>query len=383
MIRVLHFYKTYLPDTYGGIEQVISQIARGTERHGVVTQVLSLSSRPIENSVMIGSHLAKKAKLDVQIASTGMSFSVFGAFARMARDADIVHYHFPWPVMDLAHLAQRVRKPSVVTYHSDIVRQQRVLPLYRPLMHAFLDRVTRIVATSPNYLATSATLGRYAEKVDIIPIGIEDRKASAPGLVDKWRDRLGPAFFLFVGHARYYKGLDFLIEAAAMTGFPVAIAGVGELADKLAATVGARKLDNIHLLGEVSDDDKLALLDACLGFVFPSHLRSEAFGVALLEAARAGRPMISCELGTGTSFVNVDGETGIVIAPADAEALAAAMRRLWDDRTRARELGDMARQRYERLFTADTMGAAYAALYDRLLQAGGNGSAVAAAPVRA
>ena len=132
MIRVLHFYKTYLPDTYGGIEQVISQIARGTERHGVVTQVLSLSSRPIENSVMVGNHLAKKAKLDVQIASTGMSFSVFGAFARMARDADIVHYHFPWPVMDLAHLAQRVRKPSVVTYHSDIVRQQRVLPPLPP-----------------------------------------------------------------------------------------------------------------------------------------------------------------------------------------------------------------------------------------------------------
>jgi glycosyltransferase involved in cell wall biosynthesis len=332
---------------------------------------------------MIGNHLAQKAKLDVQIASTGMSFSVFGAFARMARNADIVHYHFPWPVMDIAHLAQRVRKPSVVTYHSDIVRQQRALPLYRPLMHAFLDRVTRIVATSPNYLATSRTLGRYADKIEIIPIGIDGEKTASPLLVAKWRHRLGPAFFLFVGNTRYYKGLDFLIEAAAATGFPVAIAGGGERTADLATTIAHRKLGNVQLLGEVGDDDKLALLEACLGFVFPSHLRSEAFGVALLEAAMIGRPMISCELGTGTSYVNIDGETGIVVPPANAEALAAAMRRLWEDRGLAMEMGGMARQRYERLFTADTMGAAYAGLYDRLLRAGGNGSAVAVAPVRA
>jgi len=384
MTRVLHFYKTYLPDTYGGIEQVISQIARTTEPYGVETRVLSLSARPEENSIMVGNHFAQKAKLDLHIASTGLSFSAIGMFARMARDADIIHYHFPWPMMDVAHLALRVQKPSVVTYHSDVVRQQRLLHLYRPLMLAFLNRVTRIVATSPNYLATSLTLGRFSDKIDIIPIGIDDKRAAAlPELIAKWRNRLGPTFFLFVGNTRYYKGLDFLIEAAAATGFPVAIAGGGERTGDLAAMIARRRLGNVHLLGKVDDADKLALLESCLGFVFPSHLRSEAFGVALLEAAMAGRPMISCELGTGTSYVNIDGETGLVVPPANAEALAAAMRRLWEDRRRASEMGDAARQRYEQLFTADAMGAAYAGLYQRLLQTGSSGSAVAAPPIRA
>ncbi len=47
-----------------------------------------------------------------------------GALARLARDVDVVHYHFPWPFMDLAHFMARVNKPTVVTYHSDIVRQK-------------------------------------------------------------------------------------------------------------------------------------------------------------------------------------------------------------------------------------------------------------------
>jgi rhamnosyl/mannosyltransferase len=79
-----------------------------------------------------------------------------------------------------------------------------------------------------------------------------------------------------------------------------------------------------------------------------------------------GKPMISCEIGTGTSFVNQHGKTGYVVQPDDPSALAEAMERLVADGEAAASLGTAARLRYEECFTAERMGNAYAALYKRL-----------------
>jgi rhamnosyl/mannosyltransferase len=205
-MRVLHFYRTYFPDTVGGIEQVINQLARGTAALGIETQVLSLSRERHAETIELDGHLAHSAKLDFQIASTGFSTSAFSRFSELARNVDVIHYHYPWPFMDLVHLATRVRKPTVVTYHSDIIRQKHLFKLYKPLKQRFLASVDRIVATSPNYLETSHVLDRYRDKATVIPIGLD--KASYPEppdeLVEQWRARVGDRFFLFVGMIRYY-----------------------------------------------------------------------------------------------------------------------------------------------------------------------------------
>src|SRR5690606_28184090 len=120
---------------------------------------------------------------------TGFSLSAFRDFAELARRADLIHYHFPWPFMDLVHFATRVDRPSVLTYHSDIVKQQGLLRLYRPLMHRFLGSVDRIVASSPTYVASSDVLPRYADKVSVIPFGL-DRASyppAPPETLEHWR----------------------------------------------------------------------------------------------------------------------------------------------------------------------------------------------------
>jgi len=370
-MRVLHFYKTFAPDSFGGTQSVIRDIARGTEPFGVETQVLSLSRNPDGNSVHVDGVWARKARLHLELASTGLSLSVLSVFKDMAQDADLIHYHFPWPMMDVIHFLSRTDKPTVVTYHSDIVKQRWLKAAYEPLMHRFLDSVNGIIATSPPYLETSPVLMRHRDKVTVIPIGTDDiaRRQFPEARRASWRNRLGPRFFVFIGALRYYKGLDFLLEAAAETGFPVAIIGTGRRSQQLADTIAARRLGNVHLLGEVSDDEKALLLDMAYGFVFPSHLRSEAFGVALLEAAASRLPLITCEIGTGTSYVNRAGETGLVVPPADPSALANAMRSLWADPVGTDRMGNNARRRYETLFTSKQMGAAHAALYARLLGA--------------
>lgn len=99
--------------------------------------------------------------------------------------------------MDVAHFLTRVRKPTVLTYHSDIVKQKTLLRLYSPLMHQFLKRVDRIVATSPNYVESSQTLQRYRDKVQVIPIGLDEATYTCPTdeKLAYWRKRVGERFF--------------------------------------------------------------------------------------------------------------------------------------------------------------------------------------------
>ncbi|QPN46802.1 glycosyltransferase family 4 protein [Priestia aryabhattai] len=370
MIKVLHFFKTYYPDSMGGIEQVIFQIAEGCRAEGIDSQVLYLSNRGAARNQPVANHLAHRAKLDLHLASTGFSLSALKDFTELARQADIVHYHFPWPYMDLVHFMARVNKPSVVSYHSDIVKQKWLLKLYQPLMHRFFQSVDRVVASSPNYAAHSPVLTRFKDKVSIIPYGLDRStypKASAQKLA-YWRARLGERFFLFVGALRYYKGLDYLLQAAKLNGLPVAIMGGGFLEGQLKQQAAELGLENVHFLGGLPDEDKAALLELCYGFVFPSHLRSESFGISLLEAAMYGKPLISCEMGSGTTFINLADQTGLVVPPRDATALAQAMQRLWDAPAMAQAMGAKALQRYEEVFTAPLMAASYAELYRSLLQ---------------
>ena len=369
-MRVLHFYRTSFPDTMGGIEQVINQIASGVTKLGVNVDVLSLTPDKVTRTIEINGYRAHRAKLNFEIASTGFSVSAFLRFSQLAKQADVIHYHFPWPFMDVVHFATRVKKPTVVTYHSDIIRQEQLLKLYRPLKHKFLGSMDHIVATSPNYLATSEVLARYANKVSVIPIGLdkESYPQVKPERLKYWREQIGSKFFLFVGLIRYYKGLHILLEAAQGTDYPIVIVGAGPIEQSLKQQASNLGLRNIHFLGYQSDEDKVALLTLCYSVVFPSHLRSEAFGVSLLEGAMYGKPMISSEIGTGTTYINIKDETGLVVPPSDPIALRQAMTYLWEHPEQAAEMGGRAEERYWRYFTAEQMAKSYTSLYTDLIK---------------
>jgi len=364
-LRVLHFFKTSIADGAGGTEHMIDTLARDTGRLGIEVDVLALSRNPVPATTDMGGYRLQRSQLSLEVASNGMSLSVIPRFAELARRADLVHYHFPWPFMDLVHFLTRVKKPSIVTYHTDIVRQKGLLRLYRPLMNRFLKDVTHIVATSPNYLETSEVLADFKSKTSVIPIGLNRNAYPAAEALRcaEWRQRFGPRFFLFIGVLRYYKGLHILLLASQDAEFPVVIVGAGPTEIELKNQAALLGLSNVHFLGQVSDDDKAALLEACYCVVFSSHLRSEAFGVSLLEGAMYGKPMISSEIGTGTSFVNTAGETGLVVPPSAPMALQQAMRRLWENPEEAARMGRCAEERYWTHFTADKMVKSYVDLY--------------------
>jgi rhamnosyl/mannosyltransferase len=367
-VKILHVYKSYYPDSIGGIEKTISQLADETSRRGADCLILSLSKNPAKKVYPIGLHRGIQAKQDLFLFSTGLSLSFFHVFRRLAQWADIIHYHFPWPWMDLAGIFLGKGKKRVCTYHSDIVRQRFLLFLYWPIERAFLRSMDRIIATSENYLASSSTLNRYNRKVEVIPIGIEPFPFSniAEDVVRNWQECLPPKFFIFIGVLRYYKGLHLLIDALAGWDAPTVIIGAGPIERRLKRQARIQGLRNLRFLGALSDQDKMAILRLSYAMVFPSHLRSEAFGISLLEGAMAGKPLISSEISTGTSYININDETGIVVKAGSSPDLRFAMERLWNDDKLSREMGTKGMERFASFFTSARMGEAYINLYRRL-----------------
>ncbi|BDS19124.1 TPA: glycosyltransferase family 4 protein [Klebsiella quasipneumoniae] len=368
-MRILHFFKTYYPVAFGGVQQVIYQLAEGACRNGAEVDVLSLTEEKTAHVGKIGYHNVHTSKQDLYIASTGFSLSAFKDFRRLAEQADVIHYHFPWPYMDLVHFMVRPDKPTVVTYHSDIVKQKNLLRLYQPLMRRFLNDVDAVVASSPNYVQTSPVLQSLKRPVDVIPFGLDDSSyPKAPvSVTDKWQALLRGRFFLFIGFLRYYKGLSYLLDAIAGLDYPLVIIGEGPCEQELKEQAERLKLKNIHFVGAVSDEDKCALLELCYSVVFPSHLRSEAFGMTLLEAAMYGKPMISCEIGTGTTFINLHKETGLVVKPTDPVSLRAALVELWENPCATSQMGQNAKARFDHMFTAERMVESYMSLYKKVI----------------
>ena len=163
-MRVLHVYKTYYPDTYGGIEQVIYQLSQGCARRGIAADVFTFSPDKETGPVAYEDHRVIYNKQLFEIASTPFSLKALKRFKQIKDDYDIINYHFPFPFMDMLHLSARPDARTVVTYHSDIVKQKRLMKLSQPLQERFLASVDCIVASSPNYVASSQTLKKYQDK---------------------------------------------------------------------------------------------------------------------------------------------------------------------------------------------------------------------------
>ncbi|MCP1575856.1 rhamnosyl/mannosyltransferase [Herbaspirillum rubrisubalbicans] len=292
----------------------------------------------------------------------------FREFAERALQSDVVHYLFPWPFLDVLHAVSRPRAPAVLTYISDVVRQRWLKAAYGPLMWRTLKDMRFIVANAPAYAATSPVLSHpeIRDKVRIIPLGIEESSYPKQG-DERILQRLGIApdepFFLFIGVLRYYKGLPFLIQAASKLKAKIVVAGSGHELGALQQQARQAGATNVLFAGQVTDAEKVSLLQSCLALVLPSHLRSEAYGMVLVEAAMFSKPMISCEIGTGTSFVNMHEQTGLVVPPQSPEALEQALRTLLSEHNLAARMGREARQRYERLFSGPALGAAYLELF--------------------
>jgi rhamnosyl/mannosyltransferase len=370
-LRVLHLYRTYFPETQGGLQESIRQLCFATAKLGVDNTIFALAKDPRPSKMRLPEANLVRARSWIEVASCDFGWRDAVLKCReAAQDCDVIQMHYPWPFADLLlPLIRRSNQPLIVTYVSDVVRQRGLGLIYAPLRRHLLGKADRIVVSSPNYISTSSVLSNYQDKLCCIPHCLAPAPTVPPQRVSYWRQRVGADFFLFVGVLRYYKGLDFLLDAAKRVGSQIVILGDGPEGEKLRAASARENLANVHFLGALPDVDKYALISLCRGMVFPSHLRSEAFGIALLEAAQQRKPLITCEIGTGTTWINRHEETGLVIPPEDPRALVKAIERLAGDDALSDRLGNGAFSRWETHFSPEVVGRAYRKLYEDLLRA--------------
>lgn len=367
-MNILHIYKNYYPVSIGGIEKHIYDLSEGLYKADIHSTVLTTKESAPTHTGSIGQTPVHYFPQSINIASCPISFRLLNNFRRIARNFDILHYHFPWPFADLTYLLTPQNKPIVVTYHSDIIRQKWLNQVYKPMRNLFLQRSNAIIASSENYYRSSPVLRKYSQKVVVIPFGL-DRSQYFPAenaLLQHWQRQAGKDFFLFVGVLRYYKGLDFLLEAVRNTSLRVVIAGSGPESARLMQA--AQGMQNVTFVGRISDADKAALHQLCRATIAPSHLRTEAFCISLLESLIYGKPAISTELNTGTSFVNRHDVSGLVVPPANPLALREAMQLLMNDDALYHRLLKGTQAHYAEFFTAEAMLKKHIELYRSLLR---------------
>lgn len=376
---VLHVYKDFYPPVLGGIEKCIHWMCDATrERFDARVLIASRSSQTtdtVEDGIRV-----------VRVGCWGRVLSApiapgFGGWLRRL-DADILHFHMPNPTGELAWLAsrRRLRGQLVVTYHSDIVRQRLTGLLYGPLQQRFLRGARVIMPTSEAYLRTSATLAPHLGRCRVVPLGtplaeLAESDGSRAFSAEIRRRAAGRVAVVFLGLLRYYKGLPFLIEA--MRALPAdaclfiggdAPAGrTGERAALERQVADAGLENRVAFLGALSDAEAVGLRRAGDIFCLPSHLRGEAFGLTQIEAMACGLPVVSTDL-PGVSEVNRAGETGLVVPPGDAPALAEALGTLARDEGLRRRFGEAALRRAETEYSAEAMGQRLAAVYKECLE---------------
>jgi glycosyltransferase involved in cell wall biosynthesis len=359
-MKVLHVYQSYVSQSVGGLELAIEQIALATASSECSPVVYFLGPESTR-SLVSGVTEIREKKWFTSWSMAVPTPRAWWALGKAIAEADIVHYHIPWPIADLAHLFFRPRAPAVVTYHADLVRQKRIEPLYAFLRNAFLRRVARIVVTTPTYGQASSALQPFLTKTVAIPLCLQDLPND-----DLPSSQPSEPYFLFVGVLRYYKGLDALLNASKLLRCQVKIVGDGPEMARLRNRVDTEALSDVTLCGRMTEVEKLALIQGCVALVLPSNSRAEAFGMVLLEAMRASRPTITTNINSGMRFVCEDGVTGITVPPDDPDALAGAMSKLLDAPTLATRLGNNGRQRYISLFSVKAVGRQYLDLYEQI-----------------
>ncbi len=354
-LKILEVNKAYFPHI-GGIESLVRQYSEELGQYGAVVRTLVCrDGRGKTVTEKINGATVVRAGSFGTYFSCPLSASFIAKFRQMAKQADIVHINVPFPLADAALLLSGYRGKVAVSWHSDIVKQKKLMLLYKPLLKYLLRRADVIFAATEGHINGSDFLPEYREKCRILPYGITiedylniDRR---PVLTEMLTDKNSVKIF-FTGRLVYYKGVDVLLKAfAKVRNCELFIAGTGELENKLKAFAQSHGLEKkVHFLGFLPDNTLKQAYADCDIFVLPSVAKSEAFGIVQLEAMVYGKPVINTRLPSGVPHVSIHGETGITVPPSDTNMLAKAINRLASDKSLRERLGRNAALRVRERF---------------------------------
>jgi rhamnosyl/mannosyltransferase len=404
MVRVLHIGK-YYPPFNGGIENFLRDLAECQLEQGDVEPSLLVhqheASRTEETETSNGVFV-RRVKIVGKAIFTPLAPYFLRSLTRTIEEQkpDVLHLHLPNPSTFWCLFSKKAKElPWIIHWHSDVLggaatwRIKLLYPWYRIFEQALLRRANAVIVTSPPYLASSAPLKKHHAKCQVIPLGIStncdwERVVDDEGSVMPEKDTsittaaslpsespmLSPSFkrnhaplrLLCIGRLTYYKGHALIIKALAEASeVTLDIVGDGEERQALSQLIGSLGLtQRVCLRGTLGPAALETALKNCDLVCLPSIERTEAFGLVLLETARAGKPaLVTGVEGSGMSWVVEDGVTGWTVVPDSVTALVEALDEIAENRHELARRGALAKARFEKQFQITSVAAGVSQLY--------------------
>lgn len=396
IMKITQLFKIYWPDNGGGIAKVMEDIADGF--------------RDCEQEILVCQDSAKKKSADdiykgievhrcrqlFELASTPVSLQFLRDVRKRTRDSDLVIYHFPYPMADLAVLLGMYSGRLIVWWHCGFEKYPGLAFLYLPLVRHTLKKADRIIVSSKGNIVNSQILRKYYKKCSVIPFCVseeclqrgqeyaagilvkeavrqQEEQEKSSGQISDQKKICGQKKqiqILFIGRLVWYKGCEILLKAFARmqrSDCRLVLVGSGPLEQELKQLAVSLKLRHVTFAGMVSEEEKLRHLEECDFLVLPSISKSEAFAVVQLEAMAFGKPVINTALNSGVPYVSVDGVTGRTVKPGSVRELAAAMEELAGNGKLRREYGANALRIVQEKYTQELLVKRHRKVFQKLL----------------
>lgn len=344
----------------GGVEKVMYEFATGLSSRGISCDILTAACEGAgSRTTLEGGARLFTCRTWRKVAATMIAPTMITQLRRLVNNYNVVHVHHPDPMAALALRLSGYKGKVVLHWHSDIAKQKQLLKFYMPLQDWLIRRADLVVGTTPVYINSSPYLRHARHKMTSLPIGIEPI-APDPDGAERLRRQYGGRRIVFaLGRLVPYKGFEFLVKAAQYLddSYAVLIGGVGPLEDNLYRLIAeCHVTGRVRLLGYVPDDELPAYYTAATLFCLSSVQKTEAFGIVQVEAMSCGLPVVATNIpGSGTSWVNAHGVSGLNVKPRSAEQLADAIKAITGDAETYDRFSRQARQRYEQQFTKKMM----------------------------
>jgi len=379
-MKILHLSKFFYP-YLGGIENFILDLAKSLKEFPLKLTILAHQHKPLSTTrnEFIEDIKVIRAGTISNILYTPLSPSFIYNFLKLNSKFDIIHIHMPNPSAILAVMMAKPKAKVLIHWHADVVASEIdkkikvFFPFYKPLQGFLIKRADKIIVTSEQYLKHSQPLSPVRKKCRVIPLGLDpSRLKSDEERVNKIKKNFGGEIVFSLGRLSYYKGFSYLIKAMKYVDAVLILGGEGKQKDKLKKLIESEGLKNkIFLVGKIDEKDLGSYYEACTLFCLPSIEKTEAFGMVLLEAMRFKRPLVTTNIdGSGISWVNQDGVTGITVAPKDSSALAKAINTIISNPYLAKKMGENAYKRFEQNFHINIIAEKIYSQYSELLDLG-------------
>ncbi len=376
-IKVLTIGRFY-PPHHGGIERHIDDLLQGLGKSLQADCIVVDNTQAIEPTENSLSYTLYKVRAITTVASTPISPSMLYLTRKLHRKNSyhILHLHFPNPMAHLVAQCLPKNIKLVITWHSDIVKQKKLLQFYQPFLKKIIKRADAIIAATPAHFSSSKQLMQWGnqERFFVVPYGINTTaltSIAADSLsVNAIKEKYQPEKIIFaVGRHVYYKGYEYLIQAMQnISNAVLLLGGKGPLTENLKTLANSLHLqERIVFLGYIPEEQLATYYHAADIFCLPSVEKSEAFGLVQLEAMACKKPVVCCELYNGVNYVNQNNITGLVVPPRDPCALAQAINTLLQDETLRLKMGTHGYNRVITEFTQAKMWQETLMVYNKIL----------------